>query len=164
MAKSTVKKPKTRPAVKKAKKQPPKPKPAAKAAWATKEEIGLLAEKKALARLATKDEVALLASKADLAALPSREDWNRLDQKVESLEYRLDTIDKKIELLANQVQDGSSSSGLDRINSELMQIREVVSNLELKSAEAKAFEHSLVQFEERLSDLDVKIRNMEGTG
>jgi len=145
MAKSTVKKPKARPAVKKAKKQPPKPK-VAKAAWATKAEI---------AKLVSKDE---------LSALPSREDLNRVDQKIESLEYRLDTIDKKIELLANQVQEGIPSSSIDKINGELMQIREIVSNLELKSAETKAFEHSLVQHEDRLNDLDVKIRNLEGTG
>jgi hypothetical protein len=154
MAKSTIKKQKARPAVKKAKKQPPKPK-VAKPEWATKQTV---------AKLATKQEVALLASKAELAALPSKEDWSRLDQKIESLEYRLDTIDKKIELLANQAQEGSASSSIDRINGELMQIREIVSNLELKSAETKAFEHSLVQHEERLNDLDVKIRNLEGTG
>jgi len=163
MAKSTVKKPKARPVVKKAKKQPPKPK-VTKAEWATKEEISQLATKQTVSKLATKAEIALLVSKGELAALPSREDWNRIDQKIESLEYRLDTIDKKIELLASQVQEGSSSSSIDRINGELMQIREIVSNLELKSAETKAFEHSLVQHEERLNDLDVKIKNLEGTG
>jgi len=163
MAKSTVKKTKARPAVKKAKKQPPKPKKA-KSAPPARAGNGQAALKKALANFATREEIANLASRAELAGFPSREDWNRLDQKVESLEYRLDTMDKKIELLANQVQEGSSASGIDRINGELMQIREVVSNLELKSAEAKAFEHSLVQHEERLNDLDVKIRNMEGTG
>jgi hypothetical protein len=46
----------------------------------------------------------------------------------------------------------------------MMQMREVVSNLELRSAEAKSFEHSIGQIEERLGDLDVKIRNLEGTG
>jgi hypothetical protein len=163
MAKSTAKKQTTRPSVKKAKKQPPKPK-VAKPAWATKEEIALLASKKAIAKLASREEIALLASKDEIAALPSREDWLQMDRKIDSLESRLDTIDKKIELLANQVQDGGSSSGLNRFNTELMQIREVVSNLELKTEETKAFENSLVQHENRLNDLDVKIRNLEGTG
>jgi hypothetical protein len=163
MAKSAVKKQKARPNVKKAKKQPPKPK-VAKPEWATKEEIAQLVSKKAVAKLATREEIALLASKEDIAALPSREAWLQLDQKIGSLETRLETIDKKIELLANQVQEGDSSSGFNRINTELMQIREVVSNLELKTEETKAFEHSLLLHENRLNDLDTKIRNLEGTG
>ena len=148
--------------MKKAKKQPPKPK-VAKPEWATKEEIGQLATKKAVAKLATKEEIALFASKEELYALPTREDWRQLDQKIDSLESRFNTLDKKIELLANQVQEGDSSSSFDRINTELMQMREVVSNLELKSEETKAFEHSLLQHENRLNDLDTKIRNLEGT-
>ena len=163
MAKSAAKKQTARPNVKKAKKQPPKPK-VVKPEWATKEEIALLASKKALVKLATKEEIALLASKEEIAALSTREDWLQVDQKIDSLENRLDTIDKKLELLANQFQEGGSSSGIDRINTELMQIREVVSNLELKAEETKAFELSLLQHENRLNDLDTKIRNLEGTG
>jgi uncharacterized coiled-coil protein SlyX len=173
MAKSVVKKQTARPKSKKTKKQPLKPR-AVKPEWATKEDIAQLATKKSIGRLATKEEIAKLATKDEMALLASKlatkeevsklaskEEWNRLERRIADLEKKLDTADKKIELLVTQL--GSDPEKLTRINSELMQIRDVMAGLEIKSGEMRNFENSLFQHENRLNELETKIRNMEGT-
>ncbi len=159
MAKTVKKKPVVRPAARKIVKPAPKPK-APKQEWATKEDLRPLATKTMLAKLVTKDELAGLASKEEIANLPGKEDMLQLDDRIGDIEKNLSMLDKKIELLASQM--GDNPAALNRLQSEVTQIRETVSELEMKVAEKPTAGHEVLEIENRVNDHETRLRNLEG--
>ncbi len=159
MAKSVKKKPVKRPAVKKPKKAAPKPK-APKPEWATKDDLRSLATKTAIGKLAAREELAAFATKEEIAKLPSKSECQNLERRVAEIEKSLQTIDKKIELLATEL--GNNPAALNRMQGDIAQIRENISFLENKISEKPTVEHDILQLENRINEYEIRIRNLEG--
>jgi septal ring factor EnvC (AmiA/AmiB activator) len=160
MAKTVKKKPVvSRPKVKKPVKTAPKPK-APKQEWATKDDLRPLAAKSALARLATKDELAGFATRQEIAKLPSPSKWQDLDQRMAKLEKSIETLDKKIELLASQ--QGDHPAALNRIHAEIERMRESVAALESKASDRPSSEMEIIRIENQLGNHETRLQNLEG--
>jgi len=162
MAKTVKKKPVARPKAKKpakpaAKSKAPK---APKPEWATKDDLRQLAAKSALAKLATKDELAGFATRQEIAKLPSQSKFQEIEQRLAKLEKSLETIDRKIELLASQ--QGDNPAALNRINSEIDKLRETVGAIESKQTDHPSSESEIALIENQLGDHETRIQNLEG--